>query len=212
MKRHLSSALFIGICLLMTACAVGKKVPYHTMNVNLAYRGTSSLGLCILDNREMILDGSQKPSFVGYTRSSVGIAYPMTTSDGQPFREDLAKVITKSLTNSGFTVQEVLSDPANFQASLQNWKKEGPGEKFVVLNFNKLHTDYYTFTDFIQDVVLEVYAKDGTLLISKNFAKTERIGKGSFWGTGKYQEYSPKYLQAQIEGWFNEEDVKTALD
>jgi hypothetical protein len=180
------------------------------MKVNVNYSGPKSLSLSVLDQREMVVDHSRKPDFVGYTRSGVGIAYPMGTQSGKSFAEIIQKVISESLTNKSFTVNNIPTSFNNSVDEIKNKFLSNSNDRLILIKLNKLHSDYYSVTLFYYDVDLNIYDSNGNILISKNFKKDEKIG-GSPWGTGKYKYYSPEYLENEIQSWLNDQQISEKL-
>mgnify|MGYP001081317042 CR=1 FL=1 len=50
---------------------------------------SNSIDLLLLDHRETVVDGSRKPSFCGYMRTSAGIAYQVHTVTKKSFLEEI---------------------------------------------------------------------------------------------------------------------------
>jgi hypothetical protein len=198
------------IILTLSGCAFGRKIPYEKMQVNLSFSGTKSIALSVCDQREMVVDGSQKPDFVGYTRSGVGIAYPMGTESGKSFAQILQETVARSFTNKGFSVFVISSSRKDSIADIIAKAEGTPFDRLVLFKIKKMHSDFYAATIFFYDVVLEIYDSKGELLVSKNFQKEQNIG-GSAWGTGKYQEYTPAYLQSELESWLNDKSISEKL-
>jgi len=199
------------IILTLLGCAFGRKVPYENMNINLSYSGSKSIALSIYDQREMVVDGSQKPAFVGYTRSGVGIAYPMVTKSGKPFAEIILETISRSLSNEGYSVKII---PTSYKDSFVEIKRkllDTFNDRLIILKINKLHSDFYSATMFYYDIDVDIFNNEGNVLVTRNFQKETAIG-GSIWGTGNYKEYSQKYLANEIESWFNDKEIREILN
>lgn len=179
------------LAFLLASCAFGRKVPYENMKVNLNFSGSSAVAVTVLDQREMISDHSQKSDFTGYTRSGVGIAFPMGTESGKAFADVLRETITDALSVKGFTVMSA-------------------ADRQLLVKIKRMHSDFYSFTMFYYDVDVSVLDKTGNALVTANFHKEDRIS-GNGIGQGKYKEYSPAYLAGEIQSWLNDPHIAGAL-
>jgi hypothetical protein len=204
--------LLVYLCIIITlsGCAFGRKIPFEKMQVDLSFSGSKSIALSVADQREMVVDGSQKPDFVGYTRSGVGIAYPMGTQSGKSFAQVFQETVSRSFKNKGYSVLVI---PASQKDSLADIKVNAVGisfDRLILFKINKMHSDFYAATIYYYDVDVAIYDFKGNMLVTKNFQKEKNIG-GSAWGTGKYQEYTPAYLQSEIESWLNDKEISDNL-
>ena len=102
------------LCLALTSCAVGRKVKYDNLKMNLSEIKTNDLSISLLDHREAVIVGSRKPDFVGYMRSNVGIAYPIGTESKNDFIFDLTSNLLNSFKRFNINVNSIdtkWSDP-----------------------------------------------------------------------------------------------------
>ena len=211
MKTKWTFPILFCIILTFLGCAFGKKIPYEKMKVNLTYSGSKSISLSVLDQREMVIDHSRKPDFVGYTRSGAGIAFPMGTESGKSLAELLQEVISVSFTNKGYTVITVSASYNNSFDEIKNKLLATSSERHILFKLNKMHSDYYFATGFCYDVDLNIYDNKGNILISKNFKKDQTINGGTFMGTGNDKEYFPAYLENEIQSWLNDQQISEKL-
>jgi len=206
MKTKVFNVILSSIILTLISCAFGRQIPYENMKVKVNYSGSKTISLSVWDQREMVLDQSRQPDFVGYTRSGVGIAYPMGTKSGKYFADVIQQVISESLTSENF---QVINIPTSYSYSfdtIMNKFITTPTDLLIVLKIKKLHTDYYAGTFFYYDVDLIAYDKAGNILVNQNHKKVSNIG-GNSMGAGKYKEYSPKYLETEIQTWLNDTQI-----
>jgi hypothetical protein len=206
MKKTFLKVVYLYLILTLLGCAFGRNVPYETMKVDLNYSGTNSIALAVYDQREMVVDGSRKADFVGYTRSGAGIAYPMGTANGQPFAQIIQETISHSLEAKGYTVINVSSTPFDYHETMKSKLLGMNCDKLLMVRLNKLHSDFYAATIFYSNVDIEIFDGEGKLVFEKNYSEEQNIG-GSAWGTGKYQEYCPEYLADRIGVWLNDEEA-----
>ena len=210
MIKNIVYALSLGMVLTLLGCAFGRHVPYENMRVDLKKSGSTSVAVVVHDQREMVVDGSRKPDFVGYTRSAAGIAYPMGTTNGETFARVITSAIATSLEKNGFSVIKVYCTPTDDFDVVLDRLSQSHCDKLVLIKLNMLHSDFYAQTIFYSDVDINIFDKNSAFLFEKHFDQQRTIG-GNAWGTGNYKEYCPAYLSELIEGWFNDPDVEGYL-
>ena len=136
------SVLFISvlcITLSLMGCAFGRKIPYENMKVTLNGPAIQPAALCVIDSREMVIDKSRKSDFVGYTRSGVGIAYPMGTGNGRSFAENIQEAIARSLANAGSDIVTVSLPPGTSKPDAQSKILGEHKSRAIVVTLNKMH-------------------------------------------------------------------------
>ena len=210
MKTKWVFSIYSCVLLILFGCAFGRKVPYEKMKIDLTYSGTKSLAIAVYDQREMVVDGSRKPDFVGYTRSGVGIAYPMSTQSGIALATVIQEVVSNSYKAKGYSVHGI---PASFSDKYDDIKArlvQSSGDRLILIKLKKLHTDFYAATMCIYDIDVEVFDKSGNLLVVRNFQKEQKIG-GNAWGTGDYQKYTPEYIGKELASWLNDPQIVDQL-
>lgn len=212
MKSILHKIIFLALTtFLITGCAINRKVDYRTMDTNLSKINCGNLAFALLDHRTAVVDGSRNPDYVGYTLSTVGIAYPMGTKSGNEFMQDLSESLAKSLENKGvetFIVQTTWTDDVE---SVALKLSEANKSKAVLLEFNELETTGYAIQVLIYDVNFSVYDKNGSLLTEKNFKGKRKIGGSVMWGMGKYKEYMPIKVAELFQEMFSDPKIMAAL-
>ncbi|MEI6888919.1 MAG: hypothetical protein ACOYM0_04840 [Bacteroidales bacterium] len=210
MKTKILFPVYGLIILIFVGCAVGRKIPYEKMKVNLSFSGSQSIALAVYDQREMVVDGSRKPDFVGYCRSGVGIAYPIGTESGKSFAEIIQETISRAFSNTGYSVKLVQTSYRDSFEEIKGKLIATSANRLIIIKLNKCYSDFYNANIFHYNVDLTIYDKKGSSLITKNFVKDDNIGGGT-WGQGKYKEYSPVYLEKEIESWLNNPEISAKL-
>lgn len=200
MKRYLL------ILLVFSSCAISRKVQYDNVQAELKPLD-QVITIAAWDQRPAVTDRSRKSDFVGYTRSGVGIAYPMGTRSGDP----LSKDIVMSLSNSLSLQHEYLVPPVNSSEESIIKGVSNDNRKLLILKLNEYHTDGVGVQYLHFDVDAKVYDTDGQLIVEKNFKSDRPIGGNAVWGPGKYKNYMPEALKKKLAEIFNDPDISSAI-
>src|SRR5262245_2078883 len=105
MRNHLRKITVTFACALATAgCAFGRHHAYHLANPHMAHRGSLSVALAVLDQREPVVSGAKGPDFVGLSRGGFGNTFDIGTASRQPLADDFATSIGRGLEGAGHRV------------------------------------------------------------------------------------------------------------
>jgi hypothetical protein len=213
------SFLLTGIALtaMLASCAVGRKMSYENKEVKPGYTTNKTLQVGFQENREAVLSGKEKPSFVGHLNSTAQIDYNMQTESGKPLVDEFTGSVAGSLTKLGVQATPVyipLRKPADsviaqFTASgrdrlllftVSQWESRGI-PKFTTILYQVRYA-----------IDVKVYDASGKQLAAAEvhdlFEKED-----SDLGTSlkKLQALSEEIFREQMRILFNKEDVKAAL-
>lgn len=119
--------------------------------------------------------------------------------------------MARSLINAGCDLVTVTLPPGTSKQDAQARLLGENKNRAVAVTLNKMHSDFYAGTIFYYDVDFHIYDNSGNLVLHKNFQKDKNIG-GSVWGTGKYKEYTPEYVENEMTSWLNDPEIKKALE
>jgi hypothetical protein len=200
---------FFALCLL-TSCAISRKVEYDGVYANVpAFK--QQIALASWDQREQVINGNRKPDFVGYTRSSGGIAYPMGTANGMPFTDNMTSSISVSLSKQGSTVTDITTYFNEKELLIIDQLKKTKSNRLILIECRQFHTDGYGATSLMYDLRLNVYTEKGDLIKQKIFSGNKPLGGSVAWGPGKYKQYMPEAFKKLIEEMFNDPEISSAL-
>jgi len=211
MRKTSKAGLIVFSFILLTSCAVGRKVKYDGLKLDLFDIKTKNIDLALLDHREAVIDGSRKPDFTGYMRSSVGIAYPIGTGSKNSLMLDLSNNIVNSLAR--FDIK-VTSLPTKWEQDEKTVKSELislKGDKKILLVFDQLNTDGYAIQFLQYKINLYIYDKDGTLLKYKSIDGKEKLGGNVAFGAGAYKTYMPEGMAKLFEDIFKDKEILALL-
>ncbi len=197
--------------LILTSCAGGRKIAYNDVEADLNYEGNETIAIAVYDQREMVLDGSRKPDFVGYMRSTAGIAYPMGTKSGENLTDDMSMSIAKSFKNKGYNTEVIETLPVDEKGALKTKLQDTGADKLLMLTLKKYHTDCYGVTRLMYDVKAEIMNSKGDIVTEKNFSDEYNVGGNAFWGPGDFKTYIPEHFKQFLDTMLNDEAIAAAL-
>lgn len=197
--------------LILTSCAGGRKIAYNDVEADLNYEGNETIAIAVYDQREMVLDGSRKPDFVGYMRSAAGIAYPMGTKSGENLTDDMSMSIAKSFKNKGYNAEVIETLPVDEKGAINTKLQDTGADKLLMLTLKKYHTDCYGVTRLMYDVKAEVMNSKGDIVAEKNFSDEYNVGGNAFWGPGDFKTYIPEHFKQFLDTLLNDEAIAAAL-
>lgn len=204
--------IFIGsLAILMTSCAISRKVQYDNLVANVEVQGTKSVAIAALDHREHVLVNGKAVDFVGYMRSTVGIPYPIGTKSKKPFADDVASSINHTLSGKGYKCSVIITTPKDAENDIINKLKDSSSDVSILFLMNAWWTDtsYPTFLNY--DVTISLYDKSGTLLSTKKFAENKKnIAGMMIWGN-EYMKFIPNAFKTELEKMLNDPDIKKSL-
>ena len=209
MKRII---LVIVSSILLTSCAVGRKVKYNDLKINLSEIKTRKVTLALLDHREAVVDGSRKTDFVGYMRSNVGIAYPMGTESKKDFVDDLSSNLTTSFSRFGITATNIKTNFKDSESDAKSQLFKTADDKKILFIFDELHTDGYAIQVLHYKIDLYIFDKNNELLKYKVFDGERKLGGTVAWGAGPYKKYMPEAMIKLFEEMLNENEILNALN
>jgi len=144
-------------------------------------KSSSSLNVCIatLDQREVVLLEKQSPDFVGYIRSSVMIAYPITTSSEKNFSEVMSTTISNALKQNGCNTSVLKTEHSNSKENVLGELKTQEADIFILVTMTAWRTDTKAMnamklaTELSYNLTVEVFNKAGELIATNTLDKVE---------------------------------------
>jgi hypothetical protein len=219
MKREITVITLLIICVLLPGYTLGQKkqkgFKFDDVVINIETSGTKSIAYTTHDQRETIRTEHRDPNFAGYLRNMWGMGYPTATATLNPLADDMTTAVSSSLTTSGFNTtginvpftdspEEVLEKLINTESDL-----------LIIFTLIEWHGDGYAKnTDVKFEVSFKVYDERGQLLVEKTDGEMGRIIRPdkpkNVWDQLKVE--LPKFFKEQMEGFFNDPDVKKHLE
>jgi hypothetical protein len=128
------------------------------------------VAVVVQDERPYVVDESHSKTFVGVSRSLMGIPYSIHTSSNKNFADDFADIVRASLESEGSAVDVLPSVEKESEEMLISRVRE-PGRVALIFKLNDWKTDTYFNTSFNYDIELKII--DGRGVVA---AKTQEIG------------------------------------
>ncbi|WP_149243257.1 hypothetical protein [Dyadobacter sp. 32] len=205
--RIITFIVFV-ISLFFSACS--RKVNYDHVQAKLP-AFNQKISVATWDQREQVVSGSRKPDFVGYMRSTTGIAYPMGTTSGKPLADLLSNNISSSLSANGSSASVINTNTAQTASAILSNLKTAGQSRLILINCKQLHTDGYSRRSLLYNLIVSIYASNGTVIRQKTFNGKKPLGGNFFTGPGKFKKYMPEAFKNLIEEIFNDADIVSAL-
>jgi hypothetical protein len=203
-------ALFL-IPVLLSGCA-SLKVQYDGRNPDLPEL-KGPVTIATWDQREQVLDGSRQTDFVGYSRTTVGIAYPIGTTSGNPVSDDISSTIASSLQKKGSSTTIIKTTPEDTEASILERFRENGGDRLFLLKCEEHKIDGYGLPILHFELETSVFGPDGSKITGKHFSGERNLGEEVGWGRSfnKYKEPISEGLEDLLEEIFEDPDIAGAL-
>lgn len=174
--------LLLAFALLSTACAVGNQYSYETTTMVLPVRGTTAVGLAVIDQRPYVLDGDKTPDFVGLQRGGFGNPFDVKTQSGNPLSVDMQDSLSKALESNGYEVTLLKPSSASEADIAQAVRQEGK-DRNVILLMKEWKTDAMMQFGISYDLVLRILNPQAESLAENSLkADKESVGGAGFEG------------------------------
>lgn len=202
--------LYLPLLGTLVSCAVSRTVQYDRINANVP-EFSEKISIATWDQREQIINGSQKPNLVGYMRSAVGIAWPVSTKSNKPLADDISSSISSSLEKKGSTTSIITTQPAESENAIIDKLKKANSNKLILVKCAKFQTDGYGSQSLDFDLQVNIFSSNGDILKHKNFTGNRDLGGSVAWGPGKFKEYMPAAFKKLLEEIFNDPEIISVL-
>ncbi|OXA87405.1 hypothetical protein SAMN06265346_110110 [Flavobacterium hercynium] len=171
-----------------------------------------SLGVALLDHRPSVVKGRRKPSLTGYMRSCAGIPYPMSTTTGCNFIDEIAINMTESLNRSNTKATKVSTNFKQDENTVKQNLFNSESEKKIFIVFRELHTDGYGIQFLYYDFDVSVFDNSNKTIAFKQFHEKRKLGGNAAITNGRYKEYMPKAIVKLFEDVLNDTAILDALN
>jgi hypothetical protein len=195
------------ISLILFSSSAVSQIKYDGLKLDLFDIKTKNIDLALLDHREEVVNGSEKPNFVGYRRTGVGIKSTIKTLSKNDFVVDLSNNIVNSLARFDINVTNLNTKYQEDQNTVKQELIKLNGSKKILLVFDQLHTDGYGIQYLKYKISLYIYNKEGILLKYKDFRGDEKLGGNVAFGSGSYKEYMPDAMTKLFEDILKDKDI-----
>ena len=212
MKKTKKFLSVIIVSIVLSSCAINRKVSYDNLKMDLSAVKTESLSVALLDHRPSVVKGRRKPSLTGYMRSGAGIPYPMSTTTGCNFIDEIAINMTESLNRSNTKTTRISTNFKQDEGTVKQTLLDSDSEKKIFFVFRELHTDGYAIQLLHYDFDVSVFDNNNKMIAFKKFHRKRKLGGNVAFGAGRYKEYMPKAITKLFEDVINDKDILDSLN
>jgi hypothetical protein len=183
------------------------RVSLENFNITLQKpENIESVGIIVWDQREQIIDGRQRPSLLGYTRSLTAIAYPSTIKSKVPLAEWVSGRISKSYEENGLATLVITTSPYEKWSQIEKKMKSSNADQFLVVRLKKFQFDGIMKFSYMAEIDVEVFSESGELITSKHISDERVMG-----GTGGWKKKFPLHMVSIIEDAINNPEVANSF-
>ena len=192
-------------------CAVGQRQSFANVQVAVNHRGTTAIAVAAQDRRPYVVNGEKPVTFVGTQRGGFGNPFDVTTQSNAPLVAELAAVLRRSLSASGYKVSMIGTQPSHTRQKLTAALAQTKANRLVLLTVNEWATDTYNGTDLSYYLVLEVLDGAGKVLARSAARGEDHLGTSLFNPQGVAREAAPEALKSRLGELINDARVAAAL-
>lgn len=178
--KYLTYSLFTVILLSSTLNVLAKReISYIELTPTIKANSSLNIRVATLDQREVVLKGNQDARFVGYIRSSVAIAYPISNVSDENFSEVMSTTIENALKENGCSTSIMKTDYSSSKEDVLTDLKSQEADLYILVTMTKWRSDTKAMnamklaTELTYDLTVEIYDKTGVLIASNNLNKVE---------------------------------------
>lgn len=195
-------AALLAVAAILGGCAFGRTIAYSNTHADMSVHGDRSIELAVHDQRKDVLQDGKSPTYVGVMRSLYGIPYNVKTRDGKPLSEVMADVISRSLTDHGFSVTVMSAEVSDSRTAVAKRLTGSGKDRGVLLTLRDYQTDTYSSTSLEYNVRLQVFDKAGAQIADRSWRGDENIGHMA----------PDQALSRKLEDWFSDPKIVEALE
>lgn len=192
--------------------AAGKKVNYLETGAKLDYTGTGKVVVVATDERPYVLNGKEKPQFVGQIRGGYGNPFQVLNQTGHPLADDVSASIAASLAAGGYSASADVVPKGETADQTIARVAAGSPDRIVLVRMREMKSDGYASYAFYADVTVSVHDASGAVLQSIESKVDSTLPKMKF--STKYPEFAANintaYREA-LQSWINDPKVREGL-
>jgi hypothetical protein len=147
-----------------TACGAGQRHAYDAVQINLPFVGSGSVSLLVVDQRASVVSKRRGADFVGLLRPDAATPEIVSTASGHPFATDVAEVVARGLTRSGYRVEALEVEPGTDEQAAFDRLRPSGASHLVLLRVEQWETETFKNTELRYDLGLEVRNAGGARL------------------------------------------------
>jgi hypothetical protein len=215
MKNYLKIILIFFLVAFVANCKPIGKIESNICIIDSSFTTSKTIMVGFKDNRIMVIDGSQKPAFVGYGISMVGIHWPVDTKSGKAITDLFADSLVDAMRKTGIKASQVyLRHNVNRDSAMKIFTASGK-DRFTLVKV-KEWTGYAKGQDVMvyevkYDLGLEVFNYAGKLLVTNDVSGKSEVRGGAVGNMDHMIALSNETFRQQMRLLFLNDSVKAAL-
>ncbi len=194
MKKWIALAGCVAIALMNNGCAVGRQIDMrHRVGTDLSISTTRDVSVAVEDNREFVVSGNKKPSYIGNIRAGFGNVWDVHNVDHRALADQFRQDLEAELQAHGINI--VSSGERQIEVDIKDW------------NF-----DAYQNGRVWYEIEVSVLDANGKFL-AKTTAEDEHTVRGTFWegGIGGLKRDVPRIYSDIIKEILEDNAIQNAL-
>lgn len=207
----------ISLCVLffssisIMGCAIGQKIRYNDLPLELQATGKYIIAVSVYDNRVFIKNGEKDPSYIGTFRGAFGNPFDAYTESGKALAEDITGVICESLKKKGYKITPVIIAPKSPQDQIINRLKEARANRLLLLTLKEWRSDTYQNTTLYCDISMQIMNNMGKKMAEASEKDEDELG-GSFFNPPSHAKNAvPEACTKKLESLLNSPLIINAL-
>ncbi|MDO9041179.1 MAG: hypothetical protein Q7U64_02405 [Desulfocapsaceae bacterium] len=162
------SIMLLFIPVFLSGCgahsAINRTENYINAWPNITYTSNKNIVIGVIDKRPYIVNGNNKPSYIGLMRGGFNNPWYMNTESGKPLADDLVEAAASGFKNAGINAEHVKLTFDMDQQTINNNLVLKKSYKKVLIKINEWQSDTYQNTVFLYDLTAEVYNEEGAMV------------------------------------------------
>ena len=209
MKKIVVSISLILFGLGFAGCA---SFNFTKMPTDITVSSNRSVAVAVHDQREYVMSGESKASYVGMARNGFGMPFSEHTGSGRPFADEITDAICTALDSKGFKSVPVYVNCTMSENDVLTSLKSKNTDRLIYVKINEMQFDVLMRMGLQYNVELTVYDGSGTKLAQALDVKEYNVsGYNSMKGRNSAVEQSAIEYGQLITRLFNDESIKRAL-
>jgi hypothetical protein len=174
--------------------------------------GKYSVAVASLDQRQPIVNKTSPDTYVGMVRGGFGNPFNATTMSGLPFSDDVGQAICNSLSRKGFKAKLVSAKFDLTEEKVLERLLSYKEDRALLVLIRKWESDSFVNLNVGYDLILKVFAKDGTILATAQASDEVTVPGNIMVGSlAMSKEEVPNIFKKSIESLLNKPDIVKVL-
>lgn len=200
-----------GLAVVLAGCGVTSSYRFADVTARLTATGTTTVGVSVVDRRQIVVSGVKPPDFVGVVRTSGDSYVDVITQSRQPLADAAAEAIGDSLRRKGYTALTVPAKVDAPESELMGNLLAAAPDVGIVVEIRSWKSDTAADVALKYDLSLRVVSPTGETVGTHRVTHHARLSRGSSNPAGEARRVVPEAFQKAIEGLLNHSRIVEAI-